>query len=73
MELLISDLNIGFLVKNCIYSRLERSRIPKLDEKTWFSSRGELYLIAQRAVRRAVPKCSFEQWKNEIDKAKIEK
>ena len=31
-DLGIFDLNIGFLVKNCIYGQLGTSRIPKFDE-----------------------------------------
>ena len=31
-DLLIFDLKIGFLVKNCIYRPLERSGIPKSDQ-----------------------------------------
>ena len=33
-DLLILDLKIGFLIKNCIHRQLERSGIPKIDENT---------------------------------------
>ena len=32
-ELVNSDCRFGFLVKNCIYSQLDMSRIPKFDPK----------------------------------------
>ena len=32
-ELVNSDCRFGFLVKNCIYSQLDMSRIPKFDQK----------------------------------------
>ena len=32
-DLVIFELRFGFLMKNCIYGRLDMSRIPKFDRK----------------------------------------